>query len=127
SLHTFVNFSGASRVFALIHKLVELLDVDSIREFWIQLVVAISIDDEVLFQWLITVKSFADVRNRGMKITLDYLQVGFTPEGVDDCVLGSAAVPSGRDEAQNVAATTRGPCVRRQWSRELARDLDRSQ
>src|SRR5262245_10189817 len=98
-------------VLAIGNPPLESFGIDAIGKLRIQLVIAIAINDEVLFERLVAVERFANVRDGGMKILFNRRGVIFSPEGVDDCVFWRAMVASRNDVTQDVARAPRGPRI----------------
>jgi len=59
-----ILLSGAASRVAFRRKAVELLDVNRVGKIRIEQIIAVTIQKEVLFEWLIAVERLADVRHR---------------------------------------------------------------
>src|SRR2546425_5569692 len=58
---TVFKLSRPPRIFTFGQQLVELFDVDAVRKLRIELVVAVTVKQEVLFEWLVTIQGLAYV------------------------------------------------------------------
>src|SRR5262245_46625468 len=119
-----ILLSGAASRVAFGHKAVELLDVNRIRKIRIEQVIAVAIEEEVLFEWLIAVKRLANVRHRRVKILGDDVEIRLAPESVDDRIFGGATVSPGGDEAKDVVRPPGRPGVNCERTTRVAEDFD---
>src|SRR5262245_29467479 len=119
-----ILLSGAASRVAFGHKAIELLDVNRVRKIRIEQVIAVSIEQEVLSEWLIAVKGLANVRNRRVKILGDDVEIRFAPESVDDRIFGGAMVSPGGDEAKDVVRPLSRPGVSCERTTRVTEDFD---
>ncbi len=82
-----VKLSRAPGVFTLGQQIDQTLRDRSGKEnSGVQLVVAISIEQEVLLQRLITVERLAYVRDGRVEILFHHFEICLAPEGIDDLI-----------------------------------------
>src|SRR5262245_52679942 len=119
-----ILFSGAASRVAFRRKAIELLDVNRVRKIRIEQVIAVTIEEEVLFERLIAVERLANMRHRRVKILGDDVEIHLAPESVNNRIFGGAAVSPGGDEAKDVVRPPGRPGVNCERTTRVAEDFD---
>src|SRR5260370_28414891 len=108
TVDTFIKLARAPGSLAIGNQPLELFRIDAVVEIRVQLIVAFAINEKVLFQRLVAVKAFADVRNRWLEILLHDFLLSITPECIDNRTFRSASMPAQGYEAENVSRASLG-------------------
>src|SRR5215510_9606137 len=119
-----ILLSGAASRVAFRRKAIKFLDVNRVREIRIERVIAVTIEEEVLFERLIAVERLANVRHRRVKILGHDVEIRLAPESVDNRVFGGATMPPGGDEAKDVVRPLGRPSVGREWPLWITEDFN---
>src|SRR5262247_353157 len=119
-----ILLSGAASRVAFRRKAVELLDVNRVSEIRIEQVIAVTVEEEVLFEWLIAVERLADVRHRRVKILGDDVEIRLAPKSVNDRIFGGAALSPGSDETEDVVRPPGRPGIGRERTFRVTEDFN---